>query len=143
MTARESSLRIIPAVHRAVHRLAVHIAALRRLRVTQGEAHILAHLADTGPATVAQLHRAFAHRRSTLTSILDRLAARGLVRRDASERDRRTFVVSLTASGTTLGAETLRELRRIERQTRAQVTVADLHGFEQVTRALERVLGKG
>ena len=42
---------------------------------------------------------AFGHKRSTLTSILDRLEERRLIARTSDERDRRTFVVSLTKSG--------------------------------------------
>jgi DNA-binding MarR family transcriptional regulator len=139
---RASSLRIIPAVRRAAPQLAVHLARLKDLRVTQGEAHILSLLIETGPLTIAQLHRAFSHRRSTLTSILDRLAARGLVRRDSAASDRRTFTISLTASGNLLAAETLRALRRVERETTGHLTAAELRGFEQVLKALERTLSK-
>ena len=41
---------------------------------------ILALLATSGPATIAALHRGLAHKRSTLTSILDRLTVRGFVK---------------------------------------------------------------
>lgn len=49
--------------------------------MNQGEAHVLAHLHEVGPASIGALHEAFAHRRPTLTGILDRLEERGLVRR--------------------------------------------------------------
>jgi DNA-binding MarR family transcriptional regulator len=140
MSSPDPALRITPAVHRAAHRLALHIAALRHLRASQGEAHIPAQLAAEGPATVAKLHRTSAHRRSTLTSILDRLVARGLVRRDPSQSDRRTFVVSLTPRGRLGGAGTLRELDRIERQIRLHLTATDLRSFERVVAELEQLL---
>ena len=95
-------LRFIPQVHRATHQIGLHIERLGPPGVTQPEAHILAHLASCGNATVAGLHQAFAHKRSTLTSILDRLEARGLIERTSDVRDRRTFVISLTRQGRAL-----------------------------------------
>jgi DNA-binding MarR family transcriptional regulator len=71
-------LTLIPAIHRATHRIGLYLELLRDHHLAQGEAHILAHLAQSGPATVGALHEALAHKRSTLTSILDRLVERGL-----------------------------------------------------------------
>ena len=67
-------LRLVPAIHRATHRIGLYLAALDQHGMSQGESHILAHLAVSGPATIAELLKILAHRRSTLTSILDRLA---------------------------------------------------------------------
>jgi hypothetical protein len=76
------SLRLVPAIHRATHRIGLFLADLRDDSLSQGESHILALLATSGPATIAELHRGLAHKRSTLTSILDRLSDRGYVTRD-------------------------------------------------------------
>src|SRR5690242_517720 len=89
-------LRLIPHIHRATHRIGMHVAELDDPLVNQAEAHVLAHLASAGEATIGDVHRAFGHRRSTLTSILDRLEKRNLIARTSDARDRRTFVVSLT-----------------------------------------------
>jgi DNA-binding MarR family transcriptional regulator len=67
--------------------------------VTQPEALILAHLAEHGPATMNMLHRAFLHRRSTLTNVIDRLETRELVKRRTADEDRRSLVVELTRAG--------------------------------------------
>src|SRR5689334_14424040 len=75
------ALELIPAIHRSTHQIGLLLRDLAKLDVDQGEAHILAHLADHGDSTIADLHKAFGHRRSTLTSILDRLADRRLVER--------------------------------------------------------------
>src|SRR5438045_9655012 len=93
------SLRLVHPVHRATHRIGLYLDDLRERGLTQGEAHILAMLAHSRRANVADLHRGLAHKRSTLTSILDRLAARGLITRAFGDKDRRTFVVSRTAKG--------------------------------------------
>src|ERR1041384_7098325 len=92
-------LRFIHPVQRATHRIGFYLGELREQQLTQGEAHILAFLAQSTPATLADLHRGLAHKRSTLTSILDRLADRQLITRRAGENDRRTFVVDLTSKG--------------------------------------------
>jgi DNA-binding MarR family transcriptional regulator len=106
--------------------------------LTQGEAHILALLAHSDRANVAELHRGLAHKRSTLTSILDRLAARGLITRAVGEKDRRTFVVRLTAKGRTLARRVQRHLSALERAVVHSVSAADIKGFNRVVAALER-----
>ena len=72
------TLRFIPGVHRVTHRVALHVEQLADPRVNQAEAHVLAYLSESdAAATISDVHRAFAHKRSTLTSILDRLERRG------------------------------------------------------------------
>src|SRR6185295_612668 len=95
-------LRLVPPIHRATHRIGLYLAGLKDEALSQGEAHILALLATSGPATIADLHRGLAHKRSTLTSILDRLAARGFVTRAVGAADRRTFVIAPTAKGASI-----------------------------------------
>src|SRR5437879_1258613 len=104
-------LRLIPEVHRATHRIGIYLDSLG---ITQGEGHILSHLAAAGESSIAELHRALAHRRSTLTSILDRLAKRQYVTRESDPDDRRSFIVRLSNKGKIVGAQVHRELSRIE-----------------------------
>src|SRR6186997_2812434 len=137
-SSRAKPLRLIPHIHRATHRLGLRIAA--GLGVAQAEAHILQHLAASGDSTVGELHAAFAHRRSTLTSVLDRLEAGGLILRTASRTDRRTFVVSLTAAGRAAAAQVHAGLQDIEKRALAGVAERDLKGFATVLRALEDTL---
>src|SRR5678816_2098305 len=108
-------LQLVPFVHRTTHRIGLYLeAAETPLGLSQGEAHLLAHLAEAGPCSVAELHRAFAHKRSTLTSYLDRLEARGDVTRDVRPEDRRSFTVRLTRGG----ARTVKERRSSGRTSR-------------------------
>jgi DNA-binding MarR family transcriptional regulator len=130
-------LHFIHPVQRATHRIGLYLDNLGEEQLTQGEAHILAPLADSSPATVADLHRGLAHKRSTLTSILDRLTARGLIIRKVGESDRRTFVVSLTARGRKLARRVSRHLAALERRVRRQVASSDIDGFTRVLSALE------
>ena len=131
-------LRLVHPVHRATHLIGLYLDDLRERGLTQGEAHILGLLADSGPAKVAELHRGLAHKRSTLTSILDRLARRGLITRAVGETDRRTFVVRPTAKGRKLAQRVQRHLFALERAVARRVNAADIRGFKKVVAALEQ-----
>lgn len=130
-------LRLVHPVHRATHRIGLYLDELGVRGLTQGEAHILAMLAQSGRATVAELHRGLAHKRSTLTSILDRLVNRRLITREVGRLDRRTFLVRTTAAGRTLARRISQHLAALERAVSVRVSSADLSGFDKVVAALE------
>lgn len=137
---RPQPLKLIAPIHRATHRIGLYIAQMSELGVTQPEAHILDHLVCSGDSTVGQLHGAFAHRRSTLTSVLDRLAEKKLIAREASEEDRRTFVIRLTPAGKTLAMRLQQPLRDLEARVLKLVSARDVMGFAKVLAALEDAL---
>ena len=128
MATREP-LELIPALHRATHSISVYLERNAPLPVTQAEAHILSHLWAAGEATIAELHHAFGHKRSTLTSILDRLDERGLVHREVSASDRRSFVVSLTSAGRKLAQQSYQTLQTLEAALAAQLSPSEISGF--------------
>lgn len=127
-------LRLIPEIHRATHRIGIFLDGLG---ITQGEGHILSHLAASGDATIAELHRALAHRRSTLTSILDRLADRGWITRETDPNDRRSFIIRLSKNGKNVAAKIYRELARIEGQALQKTSKQDLRFVITTLRSLE------
>ena len=131
------SLRLVPPIHRATHRLGLYLADLRDDGLSQGEAHILALLATSAPATIAELHRGLAHKRSTLTSILDRLADRGFITREVGVEDRRTFVITPTAKGVQIARRVHRHLAALEEAVGSRVTADDMKGFLKVVSAVE------
>src|SRR5215472_2318726 len=91
---------IVPALERATHAVALWIEhAFADLRLTQAEAHVLAYLARHAPCSINDLHRSFGHKRSTLTSLLDRLEGRGWIRRAPHPASRRLVLVVLTEGG--------------------------------------------
>lgn len=108
------TLSLIPKIHRATHAIALALASDPKLGVNQAEAHVLAHLHESGDARISELHERFGHRRSTLTSVLDRLEQRGLVERRGDTTDRRSFVLSLTKDGRSTAAAVHRTLSAIE-----------------------------
>jgi DNA-binding MarR family transcriptional regulator len=131
------SLRLIPPIHRATHRIGLYLAHLRDSDLSQGEAHILALLATSTTATIAELHRGLAHKRSTLTSILDRLVERGLITREVGARDRRTFVITPTPKGLQTARRVHRHLTDLEDAVGRRVTAEDVKGFMKVLAAVE------
>jgi DNA-binding MarR family transcriptional regulator len=134
-------LQLVPYVHRTTHRIGLYLdAAEPPLGLSQGEAHLLAHLAEAGPCSVAELHRAFAHKRSTLTSYLDRLEARGDITRDVRPEDRRSFTVRLTRNGGRSATRVHQHLAALEDKALARLTERDLRGFQAVLHALSETI---
>ncbi len=138
MTSPPRRLVLIPAVHRATHRIGLWLqAAQPPVEVSQGEAHLLAHLAEAGPCSVAALHRAFAHKRSSLTTYLDRLESRGYVVRTTRPEDRRSFLVSLTPAGSVVAARVHRRLAALEVAALRQLSERDAHAVRVALQALQ------
>jgi DNA-binding MarR family transcriptional regulator len=131
------SLRLVPPIHRATHRIGLFLAELRAEGLSQGEAHILALLSTSAPATIAELHRGLAHKRSTLTSILDRLAERGCITREVGAADRRTFVITPTAKGLQIARRVHRHLSDLEEAVARRVTPEEIKAFLKVASAIE------
>src|SRR5256884_3711089 len=130
-------LRLVHPVHRATHRIGLYLDDLRERGLTQGEAHVLGLLAHSGLANVADLHRGLAHKRSTLTSILDRLAERGFITREVGAADRRTFLVRPTRRGRDVARRVERRLADLERAVRSRVSAEELRAFAKVLAAIE------
>jgi DNA-binding MarR family transcriptional regulator len=131
-------LQLVAAIERATHLLSLHLE--RETGVTQAEAHILARLGRGGPSSPSELHRLFGHTRSTVTSVLDRLEARGYVKRDVNPSDRRSFVISLTRSGKTAAARVLHVVDDLEGRIGKAASPRDLEGLAAVLAALENEL---
>lgn len=134
-------LRLIFDIHRTTHRIGLFIQR-HAPDLNQAEAHILCHLAESGDATIADLHRAFAHKRSTLTSVLDRLVARGLVTREPSLADRRSFLVALTRSGAAKAAKVHKHLEALEAGALRSADRKSVEAFHEVIRRLEQTAVK-
>lgn len=131
-------LELIFGIHRATHRIGLFIQR-HEPGLTQAEAHILCHLLEFGDSAVSGLHRAFAHKRSTLTSVLDRLASRGWITRQPSQKDRRSFVISLTAQGKKRAAKIHGLLESLEADALTDSDRSDVEAFAQLIGKLERV----
>ena len=89
---------LILAIQREGNRLLA--AELRPLGVTPSQAEVLRVLSDYGPLTLVGLGELLVCETSTSPSrLVDRLTARGLVRREADPDDRRFVTLALTSDG--------------------------------------------
>jgi DNA-binding MarR family transcriptional regulator len=119
------TLQLVPLVHKAAHKIAVYLQATGE-GISQGEAHVLAHLIEHGDSTINEVHHAFGHRRSTLTNIVDRLQQNGLLERQINTADRRTLLLHLTAKGQRTARRIHRALARLEASVLKSVRKRDL-----------------
>lgn len=72
---------------------------IRSLRLTPSQFDIIATLGDTDGLTCSELSAHTLVTKGTLTGILDRLLAKGLIRRDSVKGDRRCVKIRLTEKG--------------------------------------------
>src|SRR5260221_12995304 len=75
--------------------------------LSPAQCHVL-HLIEPGrPLSMSRLAGTLSCHASNVTGLVDRLESRGLIRRQASPRDRRVKVLQLTPTGTRLRAQVL------------------------------------
>jgi DNA-binding MarR family transcriptional regulator len=126
------------SLEHATHALALWVErTFHDVGLTQAEAHALAYLARHPGATINDLHTSFGHKRSTLTSILDRLETRGWVRRAPHPTSRRLVTVELTETGQAIGERVSSALSGVEERVRARAGDEAISAFLDVLRILE------
>lgn len=129
---------LAPALERATHTLALWIErTFRDVGLTQAEAHVLAYLARHPNATINDLHTSFGHKRSTLTSILDRLETRGWSVRAPHPTSRRLVALELTAAGQAIGERINGALHSVEERVQQRAGEVATANFLAVIRLLE------
>ena len=72
---------------------------IRAMHLTPSQFDVLATLGDTDGRTCSELSAATLVTKGTLTGVLDRLEAKGLIQRDDVEADRRRTKIRLTEKG--------------------------------------------
>jgi len=135
-----NSLRVVRRMHRAAREvvaLVEEVAAAAGLTAT--ELDVLGVLVDRAPSVVAGLLEESGYKPSTLTSILDRLAARGWVSRETHPDDRRSFVVALTPAGRRAARALEARLAPIEREVVRRIPRADVDTILGLPARLEAV----
>jgi DNA-binding MarR family transcriptional regulator len=132
---------IVPTVERTTHAVALWIErTFSDLRLTQAQAHVLNYLVDHAPCSINDLHHSFGHKRSTLTSLLDRLEHRGWIRRSTHPTSRRLVQVQLTETGRPVAERVSAAVRELEGRLLAQVGHQAAETFLQVIHALDEEL---
>lgn len=120
-------LRVIRRVHRAARDVVTLVEqAAAEAGLTAAEVDVLGAVAESAPCPVGRIADESGYRPSTLTSILDRLAGRGWIRRVLSAQDRRSFVVDLMPDGRQAARALERRLAALERAVRRELPRAEL-----------------
>ena len=120
-------LKVVRRMHRAAREI---VALVERAAAAEGlsaaELDVLSVLLERGPATVSEVLGEGDYKPSTLTSILDRLAARRWITREVRAADRRSFVVALTGEGRRAARALQARLAPLEREIARRVPRADV-----------------
>lgn len=75
---------------------------IKSMKLTPSQFDVIVTLGDTDGMTCAELSDATLVTKGTLTGVLDRLVAKGLIKREAVASDRRCIRIKLTAKGDAL-----------------------------------------
>ncbi len=141
VTRRDSSswsalLTVQQIAHASVQALTLR---LPDLGLTGSEINALGNLASGGSRTVSALAAAAGVRSTTMSSILDRLEQRGLIRRRTVAGDRRAVRIELTAAGQTAAAAVRRECARLEDEALGRLEAGAVAGLRAGLDALAGV----
>ena len=134
------ALKLIPHLQKAGHLLILHLERFRRtFGITPPEAQILASLSTKQVRSIADLQKRLGFKPSTLTSILDRLVARGFIVRTPRDDDRRSVNVKLTQTGRRPALIVRRSLEQLETKIVSHTTRVNLKDLQGVTKILEKL----
>lgn len=137
-------LTILSPLHKVSRQIEIHLARqVKSLGVSPVEGHVLAYLYSYAPCPIAELHRVLGTRRSTLTSLLDRLQERGLIARETHPGDRRSWMISLQDDGRTLAMKIRRILEKLEDAILKEADRRDLEGFGRLMESIAEVTSVG
>jgi MarR family 2-MHQ and catechol resistance regulon transcriptional repressor len=110
--------------------------SVRQCGLTHAQFDIIATLGNTAGMTYKQLGERTLITKGTLTGVIERLEQKGLVARQRSGDDKRSFFVSLTDSGEALFAQVFPTVVNHGKQLFAQCSDAE---FEAIDAALSRL----
>jgi DNA-binding MarR family transcriptional regulator len=136
------AMRFLSPVHRAIRQISLYFEERsEHFGLTPSEGHMLTYLRSYSPTAVGELHRVFGIKRSTLTSMLDRLEKRRLITRRLSREDRRVFLVDLTRRGRITADGVRVAAQDLEKGILERLGEGDLAGFDAVMDAIAAATG--
>ena len=131
-------LRVLSAIRRIIRSVDLYSRELAaKARVTSPQLVCLLAIADKEKTTATMISRQVFLSPSTIVGILDRLEAKGLVRRERDENDRRVITVTITEEGKRLARSAPSPL-----QDTLTEALRELPGEEQtkIAESLERIV---
>lgn len=134
------ALQFLGDFQRVTARMRPAVERIGKRRLAAAEVFALAYLCDLESCDVAQMCRTLGLAPSTLSSLLNRLERRGLLKRTLSSRDRRTFALVLTPEGRSEAERARTGLEMIEQTLIEKVSYGHLMAFTEVIEALDAAL---
>lgn len=137
--ADDVAAEIADLIHGVGRRIrAIANEGLEPLAVTPAQARALRTLANAGrPMRMSDLAERLRIARRSATTVVDELAARGLVERLADTDDRRAVLVAVTAAGRHIVAELADRRHDAARKLSAGLSRADLVALRALLRKLD------
>ena len=133
-------LRILSPIHKATRQMEIYLEQkIKPLGVSTAEGHILTYLLSYAPCSIGQLVRVFGFKRSTLTSILDRLEKRGLIRRQLHPKDRRSWIVAIQPKGRKIAGKLRKIVEEFEAEISSNLDPGDIERFSHIMEAIGKV----
>jgi len=111
---------------------------VRNAGLSSLEWRVLASLADNDGASVGDLAREVLAKQPTLTKLVNRMQAAGLVERAADPVDARRTLVMATSAGRAKVARLLAEAKRHEARILMPFTMAEIAALKKILRTLAR-----
>ena len=134
------SLQFLADIHRVAGRLVAAVEGQGRGAGSATDLFALAILCENEQCDIAALQTRMGVAPSTLSSILNRLEKQGLIQRQTSLRDRRTFDLALTSLGRVQAELARSVLERLEDQMTGQLSYGQVIAFTEVIECLEKTL---
>lgn len=116
-------------------------SVLRDLNLHPGQENMLQVLLDADGQPMARLARELQVKPPTLTKMVSRMSAQGLLRRAASDSDGRSAVVFLTEAGRGQALELKERWKALERETLGKLGDKDKKRLLKLLAAVEKSLG--
>ena len=128
---------LLAKAHRLSGRVFSHLLRVHKVEINSAQGRILFALWQEDRVPIGELARRTALRKSSLTSMLDRLEALGYVERVSDPQDRRAVLIARTDKDRALEAEYWRVSAKMTRVFYAGFSPSEIDAFE---RYLARVL---
>ncbi len=135
-------LLFLSPIHKAMRQFGIYAETeMTKFDLSPVGGHLISYIGIYGPVAIAELVRVFGYKPTTMTSMLDRLEDKGLIERAINKHDRRSILVSVTASGQTRARAAREFVERFEEQIRSRVSDHDIKGFQKVMTAFAEATG--
>jgi DNA-binding MarR family transcriptional regulator len=137
-----SPFRVLSPIHQANRQASLHIEGLiSDMSVTAQEGQLLAFVGGRDGVPVTAICRLLGVPKSTVTSMLNRLATAGLTRRGSNPEDARSWLVFATSKGRSIGAATRERVLDLELRIQAHLAKADLDALVRIVKAVTTETG--